>query len=477
MKRPTPSGITVARQILILLLLTSPIFLPAQLTTDFTPLRDAASNRSPAGYNALAEKKELVRKNKQLSKKEANAYYSRMCFLKEQLFCSGAVYLQNDLTKLVDSITDRLLETRQHLKKELKVFVTRFSEPNAICFPDGTIFFNTGMIALTKSETELAFVLAHEMAHYTEQHSIKDLKRLKTIQTEETESSWRGTNDLFRSLRFSRESEFAADAWALALLAEAGYNVTEAPGILTTLKNRHLAETMDLKKLLSTNLITVDTAWYGPATLQRNKRNFNGNKSDPIASERLDDLFSSHPDLGKREEAAKHIAGSIRGRQTKTQLRSFEKIREIASFEQINSSLFEENYLNALERSLEALKKYPDNAWLHQCVARSLYWLSYYKEVTQEDMSVFANGNQNTDNFFAIYSLIMQIPLKDLKKMAYGYTTTQAESFPKHDGLQFYHALSSELYLGKSAARINYLDYTRQFPQGNYINYSKKKLQ
>ena len=55
-------------------------------------------------------------------------------------------------------------------------------EVNAFAAPGGTIFVTRGMIARTKSEDELAAVLAHEIGHVTHRHGLAAIKKGNLIE-------------------------------------------------------------------------------------------------------------------------------------------------------------------------------------------------------------------------------------------------------------------------------------------------------
>ena len=62
--------------------------------------------------------------------------------------------------------------------------VLQVDEPNAISLPGGYIYVTTGLLGAVESDDELAAVLAHEMAHNAEQHSLKLTKRDKKLNKE-----------------------------------------------------------------------------------------------------------------------------------------------------------------------------------------------------------------------------------------------------------------------------------------------------
>lgn len=51
-------------------------------------------------------------------------------------------------------------------------YVLNNAVPDAFSYGDGKVFITTGLLKLTKNEHQLAFILAHEIAHITHKHSI-----------------------------------------------------------------------------------------------------------------------------------------------------------------------------------------------------------------------------------------------------------------------------------------------------------------
>lgn len=51
-------------------------------------------------------------------------------------------------------------------------YVLNNTVPDAFSYGDGKVFITTGLLKLTKNEHQLAFILAHEIAHITHKHSI-----------------------------------------------------------------------------------------------------------------------------------------------------------------------------------------------------------------------------------------------------------------------------------------------------------------
>lgn len=81
----------------------------------------------------------------------------------------------NEATRAIDLIVDRLQAASPEKRFEFKVSVQRNEEVNAFAAPGGLIVVYTGLIAEAGSAEEVAGVLAHEMAHATNRHSMRQL--------------------------------------------------------------------------------------------------------------------------------------------------------------------------------------------------------------------------------------------------------------------------------------------------------------
>jgi Zn-dependent protease with chaperone function len=58
-----------------------------------------------------------------------------------------------------------------------QVKIIRRDELNAFCLPGGYIYFFTGMINKLRSDSEIAAIMAHEIAHIVERHGVKQSAR------------------------------------------------------------------------------------------------------------------------------------------------------------------------------------------------------------------------------------------------------------------------------------------------------------
>jgi beta-barrel assembly-enhancing protease len=92
-----------------------------------------------------------------------------------QFLASKEVVAENEATRAVKLIVDKLVAASPDKRFEFKVSVQRNKEVNAFAAPGGLIVVYTGLIAEAGSADEVAGVLAHEMAHATNRHSMRQM--------------------------------------------------------------------------------------------------------------------------------------------------------------------------------------------------------------------------------------------------------------------------------------------------------------
>ena len=160
-------------------------------------------------------------------------------------------------TQMVQRVGQRLANAvstylRQNgLASELNNFKWEFNlvqdkNVNAFCMPGGKIVVFEGLLPVTQTETSLAIVLGHEIAHAVAKHSAEQMSKQYRQQggtqiggallgalgvSQETVSlaQWVGQQGFkFRNLKYSRDHENEADHMGLIFAAMAGYNPQEA---------------------------------------------------------------------------------------------------------------------------------------------------------------------------------------------------------------------------------------------------------
>ena len=122
---------------------------------------------------------------------------------------------------------------------------------NAFAAPGGYVHITRGALALIQDESQLAGVLAHEIIHVTEKHTVRAIQKSQAVEMG-VEASGRSallqrlanaTYDSIVDRGFGRADENEADEKGVAIANKTGYAPNGLVVFLTTLKERNKSET------------------------------------------------------------------------------------------------------------------------------------------------------------------------------------------------------------------------------------------
>ncbi len=282
------------------------------------------------------------------------------------LLQSGLVVYGDPVTNYINEVAGRLLQGNPELLEKLRFYTLKVQTPNAFSTDQGVIFVTTGLLSYLDNEAQFAFILAHEISHYTRKHVIKSF----TWQKENNfEDNW-----ISEMSKYSRSHETEADLEAIAMYQDAGYS-TDA--IFTgfdklAIMDHHFANIPMTKGLYSDYIFIPDVYFSNePYAL----------KDD---SER-EDSMSTHPNISNRKDAirsalnesARTSSGALFIGSEKT----FSKIRNIARFELLRSQLLNQDYLNALYSAEFLRNEFPNSLYLKRAKAKAWIGIGQLAEV------------------------------------------------------------------------------------------------
>jgi predicted Zn-dependent protease len=157
----------------------------------------------------------------------------------------GGDYENGRLQTKLSATVDRLVAASE--RPDLKYDVTILNSPavNAFALPTGRLYVTRGLIALANDTSELASVLAHEMAHVIAQHAairegqLRQASLVNRVATDLLSDPQLGALALAKSrialASFSRAQEFEADGIGVGISARAGFDPFGAERFLTSM--------------------------------------------------------------------------------------------------------------------------------------------------------------------------------------------------------------------------------------------------
>ena len=173
------------------------------------------------------------------------------------------VYKDQVVTNYINDLGQSLVRYSKRSNISYRFKVINTDVINAYAVPGGFIYVNLGLIRAVRSESELAFVLGHEIGHIVGQHSMKRLTQvygielIKQIILDEDASEVKKiiTEILAIGLlfRYSRDDERESDYYGVQNVYDAGISPEGGMAFFETLHKLRGREASSLEKLISTH--------------------------------------------------------------------------------------------------------------------------------------------------------------------------------------------------------------------------------
>ena len=290
-------------------------------------------------------------------------------YMLDELLSSGKVVYGNEINDMINLVGNNLLPDSNQSK--IRFYVLKSNTVNAFSTNQGMIFITTGLLARLSTEAELAFVLAHEIAHYTEKHVINSVLESDRVFSKRKRLKYDNYDEnILKLSKYSKKLEFEADSIGFVNYVNAGYNLDGAKQVFNVLKYSSLPmenQSIDVasihsgipsKKILDT-VVEIDVT----------------EKSD---------LLSSHPNISSRIEKIEEANINTRGKFHKLLSQNeFNLLVNSCKVEEIKLQFQNLNYVTALYNSMCLIKTYPEHPLLKEFISKSLYSISKYANAKQ----------------------------------------------------------------------------------------------
>ena len=166
-----------------------------------------------------------------------------------------------EIIEYVNNMGKKLAEMTGRNEFEYNFYVVNDENLNAFALPGGQIFINLGAIVKTKSEAELAGLLAHELAHTVLSHGFKLMSEGNLVTSIVQYVPYAGaTASNLIVLNYSRKMERQADVLGTRILVSAGYAADGVRNLMVTLNKGK--EDIGILAWLSTHPETAERVRY-----------------------------------------------------------------------------------------------------------------------------------------------------------------------------------------------------------------------
>jgi predicted Zn-dependent protease len=197
-----------------------------------------------------------------------------------QLREAGQIIEDPEINEYLQSVGMRLSSQAHEGAHRFTFFAVRDSAINAFALPGGFIGVNAGLVTATRSESELAGVLAHEIAHVTQRHIARSLQNagranmasmagmLAAILIGATtgvpaDAVLGGVTAaqglaVQSQINYTRSNEAEADRVGIGVLAAAGFDPVGMPEFFGTMQQRAGGAGRNVPEMLRTHPVTSE---------------------------------------------------------------------------------------------------------------------------------------------------------------------------------------------------------------------------
>ncbi len=371
------------------------------------------------------EKKEISKKDNWRDKKNKEKFIVESSYSISELLVSGAVLFNDTMSQYVTDVARELLKYDPETFAKLHFFVVKSQYVNAFSTNEGIILINAGLLAQLQTEAQLAFVLAHEIAHFKKKHVLNLYIEDKSNRDRYTYNNDQAQDNILKKENYSKEFETEADEVGLEILKQSDYSLASLNGVFDILQHSYLP----------INEIPFDPAFFNSDHLKIPSSYFLKKVND---IQTHDDASGTHPNISTRRDniLSKAAFASNSGKKEFTYSQAqFEHVRDIARFELTIIYISDRQYEQAIYNSYVLLKKYPNSEFLHASIGNALYFLAKYANVgiLPDITTSYANIEGESQQ---VHYLIQFLEKEDLNLLACEYLWRQYFSFPQRTDIK-----------------------------------------
>lgn len=158
-----------------------------------------------------------------------------------------------ETTEYLNVLGYRLVSNSQDVRQDFEFFLVKDATLNAFALPGGYIGVHTGLIVTAQSESELAAVLAHEIAHVTQRHVARMVSKdgqismamlaamalaiiSRNSQFGSAVAAIGQASAITAQIGFTREFEREADRFGFLTLEKSGFDVRAMPAFFVRMQ-------------------------------------------------------------------------------------------------------------------------------------------------------------------------------------------------------------------------------------------------
>jgi hypothetical protein len=364
------------------------------------------------------------------------------------LFSSGLVVYGSEINQYLDNIKDRLLSDFPDMKDQFSIYLYKSTAPNL--YSDGkVVMINLGIINKVENESELAFIIAHEIAHILLKH-----ERFKRDRKESVAYYEQDLNNEYHNKTATQELE--ADEYAIEkLYSKSGYSIKDIDNVFYLWNHifANYEEQTFERSFFETPYYSFPNSYFLTSTAEM----------DAPSEEELKEIKNKKPvNLLERTDHFELLKSNYNlndGTPFIQPEAQFIYIRNLARFESLNVDMIFQNFDDLLYNVAVLIHQFPDNKFVNMiCIAA--HYDFYMQKMFSNEISILKNYKKVEGAKQYYHFFYNKLSKDELGMLALRYAWQASKVYPENPYfLKISKNIIKNLQEKKKLEYSNYSDY------------------
>lgn len=482
--------------VLLFIVISSCNLLHAQRLHAFTPSPTIYKHDSVKIYVKQRLKKDVseIPSNSRGFRKEIEEIYEERTTLIEEIIASGRVITDSKINSYYQNILETILKNNRFVTTDIKLLVVRYDWPNAVCYGNGILVINLGLVERLENESQIAFVISHEIAHQYADHVNKKIaERAVRMNSDDARQKLQAASigkegaktellkfyksSVFDIRKHSRDHELEADSIAILLMINTPYDHVQ--GIRTM-------EVLDSIDMDFFRRSILNFRWFFDSLALPYKQSweFYGKSSSLKQVEKThedsleEDLLKTHPDCIKRREALmRQVQRHKTDFKTKPNLQGDTLFwyQLNASYAEVINALFtDSSYGQSIYKSMEMAHIYQDDAFPHIIISSSLAEMNIHQRNRTLGKVLPLPRYIENDPYQRTVAFLNELSKNETAALGYWYLRKTVAEIPENEDYVYAMFITAYAFDKIEEAKQYRQLYEKKFAGGKYLSKIKR---
>ncbi len=367
-----------------------------------------------------------------------------------QNFTSRKLYTNQQAQEYLNSLLSEIVKNNDELiNLNLNIFFSKTENANATFVGENTIIFNTGLFHRLQNESQVAFVLCHELAHLYLKHSdqfidkyvttiySKDFqKELNNIKNREynkrTQLEKLALGLQFDNRKHSRYKENEADSLGLIFLTKTKFDNKESLSLLSILDNLD-NENFDAEKSLKFNFNTINYP-FQKSWLEKEEGLLSGHAQLKV-DKTIADSLKTHPDCKKRIQNVQKLLEKYKQNYASKSIQNstmFNVLKQKLPLENITFYEEKKQFSTVFFYTLKYLEILPNSNFLITRIGKCFNEFYNAQKIHQLNKIIMLPFPNNDESFNLVLQFIQNLNRDDYKYLSIEFLKKYEEQNSKY---------------------------------------------